>query len=258
MARKIFHLFLPLITPGNRKSPPVLNKMRNKKNLNLTPGRRFNKAIDWKRTKAFYYPLVYPVDGIMINLEGRQANGVVHPGKEYHQVVYDIIDQLLEFKNPRTNEPVVEKAIHREDVYSGPYLDRFPDIIYVLNPRYVGALEILGSPIMKVPKFRLSQKSGLHLMNGVFISHGPDIEQGRVEGANIIDVAPTILYCSGQPIPENMDGKVLVNIFDKALLQKQPILKCTFRGSSMYKDFDFDSQEKEQMEKKLRSLGYID
>jgi hypothetical protein len=39
----------------------------------------------------------------------------------------------------------------------------------------------------------------------------------------ITDLAPTILYALGLPIPEDMDGKVITQIFDPARVQAQPI-----------------------------------
>ena len=44
---------------------------------------------------------------------------------------------------------------------------------------------------------------------------GPDIKVGRkISRVNIWDVAPTILHILGLPIPRDMDGKVLHEIFD--------------------------------------------
>jgi len=47
-------------------------------------------------------------------------------------------------------------------------------------------------------------------MNGIYFLRGPGIEPGtQVEGASLMDIAPTILALMGVPIPTLMDGHVL-------------------------------------------------
>ncbi len=52
--------------------------------------------------------------------------------------------------------------------------------------------------------------SGTHRMNGVFLAYGAPIQAGvEVEGASLIDLAPTILHLMGLPIPDQIDGRIL-------------------------------------------------
>ena len=54
---------------------------------------------------------------------------------------------------------------------------------------------------------------GSHRMEGVFIASGPDIVEGQgIEGANIMDVMPTILKLLDVEIPGDLDGRVLSEI----------------------------------------------
>ena len=54
-----------------------------------------------------------------------------------------------------------------------------------------------------------------HSHYGIFVMAGPGIKQDeRIYGANLLDVAPTILHAFDLPVGENMDGKVLINVFD--------------------------------------------
>ncbi len=56
--------------------------------------------------------------------------------------------------------------------------------------------------------------SGTHRLEGIFVAKGPQVKANyRFERAEIIDIAPTILHILGLPIPEDMDGKVLKEIF---------------------------------------------
>lgn len=94
-------------------------------------------------------------------------------------------------------------------------------------------------------------------MNGIFIAFGPDIKPRQIQGARIIDVAPTALYSSGLPIPRNMDGVVLKEIFEKAVLKNQPVTYNDWKGKILGKESYLNGQESEQIENKLRSMGYI-
>jgi len=81
-------------------------------------------------------------------------------------------------------------------------------------------------------------------MNGIFIAHGPDIKNtGESIGrARIIDLTPTILHMFNLEIPEDMDGKVLMNIFKiDSPIAKRPIL---------YRKIT----EEEKIKEKLRKL----
>jgi predicted AlkP superfamily phosphohydrolase/phosphomutase len=50
-----------------------------------------------------------------------------------------------------------------------------------------------------------------HAQQGMFIMYDPALGgNGRkVSGMNLMDIAPTVLDLMGQPIPSNMNGKVI-------------------------------------------------
>jgi Flp pilus assembly protein TadD len=53
-----------------------------------------------------------------------------------------------------------------------------------------------------------------HRPQGIFVLHGPGIRADQtVEGATLLDIAPTILTLLDLPVGEDMEGKVLVNAF---------------------------------------------
>ncbi len=59
-------------------------------------------------------------------------------------------------------------------------------------------------------------KTGTHRMDGIFMAYGPDIEPGiNLKSAKIFDIAPTILHMMGVPVPADMDGRVLSEIYLK-------------------------------------------
>ena len=75
--------------------------------------------------------------------------------------------------------------------------------------------------------------------------------------ASLLDLAPTILYYMGLPVPSYMDGRVLAEAFEEDFKNANPV---------QYKDIDLtdgaagggvtDEEEALVMEK-LRDLGYV-
>ena len=51
-----------------------------------------------------------------------------------------------------------------------------------------------------------------HRPQGIFVLHGPGIRADEmIEGATLLDIAPTILTLFGLPVGEDMEEKILVN-----------------------------------------------
>jgi predicted AlkP superfamily phosphohydrolase/phosphomutase len=213
--------------------------------------------IDWSKTKAYRVPMSPPVEGIHINVKSRQPKGIIREGPEYEELRNKIIQELQMLKDPESNQPLVTEVYKREEIYSGRYMNRAPDIVFFLNAVFKGGagMKQLISP---VPKYDLKMWSGNHTMNGIFIACNSDyIKREKViEGAQIIDLAPTILFYMGFPIPNEMDGKVLTNIFSQDFLEKHPI-RHTQLTTKTTKYKELTKAEEDDMRKKLKGLGYL-
>jgi predicted AlkP superfamily phosphohydrolase/phosphomutase len=177
---------------------------RNSKLKRLLP----HTSTDWSKTKAFRYSPEMENTGIRINLKGREPNGIVEI-EEYKKLMDIIIKNLYELKDPKSGEKIIEKVYKTKEIYSGPHSDKAPDIIFFTkDDNYHMEKDFIGEIVSK------STEYVTHKMNGIFIAKGPDISQNlRIEGARIIDIAPTILHMLNVPIPEDMDGRVLKEIF---------------------------------------------
>jgi predicted AlkP superfamily phosphohydrolase/phosphomutase len=107
-----------------------------------------------------------------------------------------------------------------------------------------------------------SRHTGSHRMNGIFITAGPDIQKAEVNHVHICDVAPTVLYLFNQPIPSNVDGQVVKDIFTAEYLANHPVKlqtdvrddKCTDMISGAKKMTD---EEREALGQQLKDLGYM-
>ena len=85
---------------------------------------------------------------------------------------------------------------------------------------------------------------------------GPDVKRGKpISGADIVDLAPTILHMLGERVPKVMDGKVLEETL------RSPV-KVRFEDAdgdlpSMGDGDALSADEEAQIEDRLRSLGYL-
>jgi predicted AlkP superfamily phosphohydrolase/phosphomutase len=193
--------------------------------------------IDWSKTEAYFDENPYfPV--LRVNLKGRQPGGIVEPGKHYEEVRDRCIRALESWRHPQTGEPIVEKAYRREEVYSGPYVELAPDIVpkWALLKGYSysyrsSAKAPAGLWIEQIDPHRADSqrfytgKSGTHRDHGIFLAQGaPTVREGvAVDGARIIDLAPTILHLLDVAVPEDMDGRVLEEIFTAAYNTEHPV-----------------------------------
>ena len=79
--------------------------------------------------------------------------------------------------------------------------------------------------------------------------------------ANIVDVAPTILYAMGLPIPPEMDGRVLLEIFSEEYRQAHPLRyeeSHTDSKSGLDQAATYSEEEEQEMQRRMRALGYMD
>jgi predicted AlkP superfamily phosphohydrolase/phosphomutase len=212
--------------------------------------------VDWSKTLAYRIPLYAPAEGIVVNLRGRQEEGVVEPGEEYESVRDRIIGTLVDLVDPTTGEPVVVWARRREEVYAGPYLEEAPDVVALLRPRFKGTSG-LGAIFEPVPRPLLETYSGVHAMDGIFAIAGPGVRSGVTLGTRpIVDVAPTLLAVLGVPVPDDLDGVPM----HEALLE--PALTSTASRSRARVDDEgasgLTASERGTMEESLRALGYLE
>lgn len=219
-------------------------------------------GIDWSHTQAFtrlYGGRVY------INLEGREAEGIV-PIEEYGILHERIRGILLNLTDPATGSHVVRAVYRREDVYHGPYVEQAADLLIEWDDSVLRdslCYRVAGKSItVQSPGRRGRAKwvSGLHRPQGIFIAYGPHIKQrATVANACLYDIAPTILYLQGHPIPQDMDGKVLTDIFVEKQLRRHPVQysepsKVGVRAVETV----LDAKEARKIEDRLRGLGYIE
>jgi predicted AlkP superfamily pyrophosphatase or phosphodiesterase len=94
---------------------------------------------------------------------------------------------------------------------------------------------------------------------GVFLAAGPGVVPGRLlEGVSLYDVAPTILAVLGLPISEELDGRVLEEMFRPGVLPRvDPVSAYSwYEPGTLEEEKRMIDLEKETWEK-MRALGYV-
>lgn len=214
--------------------------------------------IDWANTRAFALQGAVAIR-LLINCRGREPLGIVEPGAEYERLRDEIAEQLLQIRAPKTGSPVVERVFKREEIYSGPALEMMPDLVALPVGGYQIATRLGGKQLFgPVPHYF----TGNHRMEGILMMAGPDILPGqRIEGAEIVDLFPTILFLLDVPLPPDLDGKVLVEALSQDFLEAHPIRQEdeeTAVPAREVEEATFSPEDAEQIRQRLEGLGYID
>jgi predicted AlkP superfamily phosphohydrolase/phosphomutase len=212
-------------------------------------------AVDWDNTLAWAAPLYNNVVGITLHRTGGRQPGPVSPAAAPKLRDF-IIRQARDLRIPGKGTPLITDIKTREELYTGPYVEQFPDIILTLDVDYA-AVPTLGSTLITpIPPGQLL-RSGDHRPDGMFLAAGPHIQPGRLARTpGLIDLAPTALYLAGLPIPESMDGQVIDDILDPEFLhahppQAGPDLPAPDPARALSPD------ENEAIADRLRGLGYL-
>ncbi len=97
---------------------------------------------------------------------------------------------------------------------------------------------------------------------GILLLRGGPVKRGlTLQGADVYDLYPTILYLLGLPVPENVSGKVLLDALDAGFVRLHPLRTVpSYRGLGLPPGLPGASRDGAMNEleiEKLRSLGYI-
>ncbi len=191
---------------------------------------------------------------------------------DFMAVYFDLIDHFchsfMKYHPPKLPQISKEKYDLYKDVVTGAY--RFQDMMLgrVLDLIDDDTTVIVMSDhgfesgtkrILKMPKVAAAPALD-HRQFGIFVASGPNIKKNeKIFGLGLIDVAPTILHHFGLPVGNDMDGKVILDIFQKPVRPK-------FIESWDNEKGDFGELEKEDANsfsddetmEQLIELGYIE
>jgi predicted AlkP superfamily phosphohydrolase/phosphomutase len=178
---------------------------------NRSPRKRpFWPDVDWRRTRAYALGLSH----IYVNLRGRERLGCVEPGGEYTRLCREIAARLSQLRDPGSGESVVSRVMLRDQLYSGPCIDRSGDLVVAFRRGYRTSEQtaVGGVPAQVVVPNRRRAWSADHCsvdpdeVPGVLFCNRPL----NFAGAGLIDIAPTVLDLLGVTEPKGLEGRSLV------------------------------------------------
>jgi len=205
-------------------------------------------SVDWSRTIAYS---MGHVGQVYLNRVGREPHGIVTDA-DYDRRLTEVSDALAELRD-EDGQPILTKLTRGRDAYHGPYAELGPDLHLELDHYAMIACPLFATE-GRVMTNQIRGDSGCHRREGIFIAAGAGIRKGvELPEASILDLAPTILHLLGEPVPRIMDGRVLSEIF----VQPEAVRFSEDGQTDVAAEEGFGADEREQIEERLRGLGYL-
>jgi predicted AlkP superfamily phosphohydrolase/phosphomutase len=104
--------------------------------------------------------------------------------------------------------------------------------------------------------FNTRALAGTHHLEGICIATGPGFRRGHGgERAQLVDIAPTVLYTAGFPVSLELDGSVVWDWIAEDFRSAHDVARIDTYGP--YEPPQRDVEVDEETLEKLRSLGYV-
>ena len=100
-----------------------------------------------------------------------------------------------------------------------------------------------------------------HRLHGILVAAGPHFARGTIEGASLLDIAPTVLAAATLPVPAEMSGRILEEAFKPEFLCRHLPMKQAAGSRPPWQPPSpgppASAAVSEEMMENLRSLGYV-
>jgi hypothetical protein len=151
---------------------------------------------------------------------------------------------------------VIDRAYMQIDRNIGRLLRglREDDLVVILSDH--------GFQARRSPLVGNDTMSGVHNREGVFIFYGRNVKRAGSSAtefrlqADLLQVAPTVLYLSGLQVGEDMEGGILTSVVDDAYLRDHPV-RWIRTYNSTGKEAKAAREIGESTKEQLKSLGYV-
>jgi predicted AlkP superfamily phosphohydrolase/phosphomutase len=165
--------------------------------------------VDWSRTRAWsdggYYARVF------VNVEGREPEGVV-PAADYDRFLDDLTGRLTALPDD-TGKPMGTRVFRPQQLYRA-VRNVAPDLIVHFGDLYWRSIGGVGYDGLYRQENDTGPDDCNHAQFGTFLLTGPNVPAtGEIDGVHLLDIAPTLLDLSGQPVPAIMQGRSLRSRF---------------------------------------------
>lgn len=167
-------------------------------------------SVNWSQTRVWseggYYARIF------FNMRGREPQGVV-PAADYESFQNEIKARLQALPDDKggqlSNQVFKPKEIYRH------VRNVAPDLIVHLGGLYWRSIGTVGHSRVNLQGNDTGPDGCNHAQHGVFVLAAPNCTlRGEYEGANLLDIAPTLLDLAGYEIPPVMQGRSLLVVPD--------------------------------------------
>jgi predicted AlkP superfamily phosphohydrolase/phosphomutase len=165
------------------------------------------KDVDWSQTRAYGLG----INGLYLNLKGRERDGIVEPGDEQEALLTEIAERLQAVTDT-DGRPVIRNVYRADKVYSGTATALAPDLIVGYRRGYRASwATCLGDLTDDILLDNDQAWSADHCADalevpGILFCNRPI----KGQGPRLVDLAPSILAEFGLAAPSSMTGR---NIF---------------------------------------------
>jgi predicted AlkP superfamily phosphohydrolase/phosphomutase len=162
--------------------------------------------VDWSLTYAYGLG----INGLYLNLKGRERDGIVEPGEKRQELLTELKERL-EGVTDANGERVIRGVYRADEVYKGDATALAPDLIIGYARGYRASWATIGGDLTPdVLSDNDSAWSADHCADalevpGVLFCNRPV----RAQNPALVDLAPSILDEFGLPVPSSMTGKSL-------------------------------------------------
>jgi predicted AlkP superfamily phosphohydrolase/phosphomutase len=167
--------------------------------------------VNWSKTKAWgeggHYARVF------FNMLGREPQGAI-PASEYESFQNEMKARLEDLPG-EDSHPLKSLVFKPAEIYRN-VRNVAPDLIVHFGELYWRSIGTVGNSKLHVQESDTGPDGCNPAQYGMFILTAPNCPlSGEYEGAQLLDIAPTLLDLAGYEIPETMQGRSLVAGMEK-------------------------------------------
>ncbi len=219
--------------------------------------------INWGKTEAWNIEDFHKrVQGIYVNLEGREPEGIV-PREEYDDFCGRLKKRLKSLRTEKGDRLFKMVKINPAKEVMPVGVDDPPDVLVEVNRKALVHEFAMSSPGDKDPiplaavRFSYSDVSGDHTPKGVFIVSGPSCRAAKRVDATVYDICPTILWRLGLPVGADMPGSIMVDAFDGPFAKRGPLYIGSWKNVIRSRVDSPPVPLAPEKKREFRDIGYI-
>lgn len=263
--KRIFHMMQHIGDhPVIRKTLPsglqswIRGNIRSKRSSFTSPKSDLASVVDWRSTRVFFSSI--PCQGFYVNVKTPDNPGGNVEPEDVRTITDFLKEKLMTLRHPVSGKPVTDEVWFREDLYQGTETHYAPHVMFRMKNYSILGRQHLGASGWFTDLS--DQPVGFHRSDGILIVKGPGIHPGRIT-AEMADITPNVLYSMGIPIPQDLDGKVIPEVFTEEFRSAHPIRYAIQSDGDRQPpaeplSAESDDDDRAALENRLRNLGYLE